>query len=575
MHSTIDIQANSALGSIYMPKRDYGVLSSSVISNYLQNTQMLRNAANNKGSAFNALERNILHLDGLLPPKYVPMQQQVEKTLALMRSQPTELNKFGFLQSLLHRNERLFFRLVMDNIVECMPIIYTPIIGEACTKWGSTFPHNRGMYISYDRKGRIFETLCNWPNSDVRVIVVTDGERILGLGDLGTNGMGIPIGKLLLYSGIGGVDPHHTLPITLDVGCNTPAIRNDPYYMGLDMDRVRGPGYDEFIDEFVLAVQKRFGMQCLIQFEDFAKQNAARLLAKYQYKACCFNDDIQGTAAVALAGILAALRVPDVLPNIEDHRFVFYGAGSAGIGIANLIVEDLVENKGMKLDEAKRKCWFVDTHGLIFKGRGDLTVEKEQYAHDNPPALKDATLQSAIEAIKPTCIVGVSTIPNSFNPDVVKLMAKLNKRPLIFALSNPTSKAECTAESAYVNSDGRAVFSAGSPFKPVTLPDGRKFHPGQGNNSYIFPGVGLGISLSGARHVSDQMFLAAASTLASLTSEADLAKGCLYPPLTDIQKCSAHIAHASWKQAEKDGLATYPAPATPEDIRKHFYNPSY
>jgi len=536
---------------------------------------VLRFAETNKGTGFRPEEREALGLVGLLPPRHLPLDVQLQRALDLLRRQPTDLDKFMFLQSLLNRNQQLFFKLIMGHIVECMPVIYTPVVGEACLHWGKIFQYSRGMYISYDLKGKIFETLANWPQDDIRVIVVTDGERILGLGDLGCNGMGIPIGKLLLYNGCGGVDPRHTLPVQLDLGCNTPAIRKDPYYFGLDMDRVRGDAYDEFIDEFVMAVQKRFGPHCLIQFEDFAQANAARLLAKYQSKVCCFNDDIQGTAAVALAGVLAALRIPGVKPDLKDHTILFYGAGSAGIGIADLIVADLVENKGLSKEEAKRKCWFLDSKGLIYKGRANLTFEKEKYAHDNPPTLKSSELISAIEVLKPSILIGVSTIPNSFSTDVIKLMSKLNERPMIFALSNPTSKAECTAEACYTHSDGKAIFAAGSPFAPVTLPDGRHFVPGQGNNAYVFPGVGLGISLCQADFVTDQMFLESARALSLLTTEEDLKHGCLYPPLTDVQKCSAYIAYASWKQALKEGLTKKPLPESPEAIRKMFYDPSY
>jgi len=536
---------------------------------------VLRSNVLNKGSGFQDEERANLGLSGLVPPKVVSLEVQVKRALEMLRRQPTELDKYVFLQGLLGRNERLFFKLVMTNIVETMPLIYTPVVGAACQNWGRIFQAPRGMYISYKHKGSILEVLQNWPVDDVRVIVVTDGERILGLGDLGCFGMGIPIGKLLLYNGCGGVDPLHTLPIQLDTGCNTPAVRNDPYYFGLDMDRVRGSAYDEFIDEFIQAVQKRFSPSTLIQFEDFAQGNAARLLTKYQYECCTFNDDIQGTAAVALAGIFSALRLPGVEKDLSKHRFLFYGAGSAGIGIADLIVADLVTNNGVSKDEAKRSCWFLDSKGLIYAGRANLTDEKEKYAHENPPSLEDKTLLAAVRAIKPTALIGVSTIPNSFDTAILKEMCALNARPIVFALSNPTSKAECTAEACYRETNGRAVYASGSPFAPVTLDDGREFVPGQGNNSYIFPAVGLAVCLCGAKHVSDLMFLESAKALAAETTEEDLAKESVYPPLTKVQTVSASIAYAVCKQAEKEGLATRPVPASPDEIEKRMYDPAY
>mmetsp|Transcript_14593 Transcript_14593/g.39042 ORF Transcript_14593/g.39042 Transcript_14593/m.39042 type:complete len:546 (+) Transcript_14593:111-1748(+) len=536
---------------------------------------LLRSNVLNRGTGFTAVQRDELGIRGLLPPRVTSLNVQVERALEMMRRQQTDLDKYVFLQGLLGRNERLFFRLVMSNIVETMPLIYTPVVGAACQNWGHIFQATRGMYISYEDKGSILRVLNNWPEDDVRVIVVTDGERILGLGDLGCYGMGIPIGKLLLYNGCGGVDPRHTLPIQLDTGCNTPGVRNDPYYCGLDMDRVRGKDYDEFIDEFVQAVQQRFSTSTLIQFEDFAQANAARLLAKYQYECCTFNDDIQGTAAVALAGIFSALRLPGVQKDLSEHRFLFYGAGSAGIGIADLIVADLVTNKGLSRDVAKRSCWFLDSKGLIYAGRANLTEEKEKYAHENPPHLEDKSLLAAVRALKPTAIIGVSTIPNSFDSAILKEMCNLNERPIVFALSNPTSKAECTAEACYRETNGRAVFASGSPFAPVTLEDGREFVPGQGNNSYIFPAVGLAVCLVGAKHVSDLMFLESAKALALQTTDEDLAKECVYPPLTKVQTVSAYIAYAVCKQAEKEGLATRPVPDSAEDIEKRMYDPSY
>jgi len=536
---------------------------------------MLKNPTVNKGTAFSEAEREEYGLEGLLPPRKVPQELQAKRHLEYIRHFDSPLDKHVYLMNVLLRNERLFFRIVMDNVIELMPIIYTPVVGEACQKYGKIFTGCRGMWLSIKKhKGRVAEVLKNWPEDDVRIIVVSDGERILGLGDLGAWGMGIPVGKLLLYNGCGGVDPKHTLPIMLDTGCNRDFIRNDPQYFGEDMDRVRGKEYDEFVDEFITAVQERFTPYTLIQFEDFANTNAARLLDYYMYKCCCFNDDIQGTAAVALAGIFGALRMPNVEPDLSKHRFLFYGAGSAGIGIADLIVDDLIHNKDMSEEEAKRLCWFVDSKGLIYKDRKHLTAQKEKYAHEKTFEVDGSELIDVVKAYKPTAIIGVSTIPQSFTKEIISYMSEIVNRPIVFALSNPTSKAECTAEQAYEFSDGRAVFASGSPFDPVTLADGQHFVPGQGNNAYVFPGVGLGVSVCGAQHVTNGMFLESAKTLAGLCTEEHLREGSVYPPLHQVQDISAHIALAVCRQAVKEGYAAREVTSF-DQIRKAFYSPSY
>ncbi|KAA8492192.1 NADP-dependent malic enzyme [Porphyridium purpureum] len=535
---------------------------------------VLRDPTLNKGVSFSEDERKELKLVGLLPPRTQTLEQQVERQLTLLRRLNSPLDKFVFLQALLARTQRVFFKLMIENIVEVMPVVYTPTVGEACQNWGHILQFPRGLYISYKQKGSILEVLENWPTDDVRVIVVTDGERILGLGDLGCWGMGIPVGKLLLYNGCGGVYPEHTLPVQLDLGCDTKSIRADPLYFGLDMDRVRGAEYDAFIEEFVRAVQKRFGTACLIQFEDFAQANAARLLHKYQMDCCCFNDDIQGTAGVALSGVFGALRLPGVEKDLSKHTLLFYGAGSAGIGIADLIVDDLMEAFGMSREEAKRKCWFLDSKGLIYEGRASLTPEKLKYAHPNPPQIESKDLLSAVKALRPSILIGVSTIPNSFTTEVIQTMCEISERPVIMALSNPTSKAECTAEACYRVSNGKAIFASGSPFDPVTMPDGSVRVPAQANNAYIFPGVGNAIALCGAKHVTNQMFLESAKTLAELITDEDMAVECVCPSLSRVQECSAHISYRVCKMAEKQGLATRPIPKSVEEVQALFYNPA-
>lgn len=504
----------------------------------------------NKGTAFTEQEREAFGLQGLLPPRVATLEQQVARIMENFYKKPNALEKYIFMLSLEDRNETLFYRVVMDHLEEMMPIIYTPTVGQACQEFGHIFRRPRGLYISVNDRGRIHKLLQNWPHEDVRVIVVTDGERILGLGDQGANGMGIPVGKLSLYTACAGIDPAYTLPITLDVGTNNEALLNDPLYIGLPQRRVTGQAYDEFVEEFVTAVSDHFP-HALIQFEDFGNHNAFRLLKKYRDRFCTFNDDIQGTAAVTLAGLYSALRLTG--GQLKDQTILFLGAGEAGIGIADLIVTGMLE-EGETAESARQKCWFVDSQGLVVKSRSNLAEHKLPYAH-NHQFLPD--LLSAIQAIKPTALIGVSGQGNTFTQPMVETMAELNERPMIFALSNPTSKAECTAEQAYTWTNGRAIFASGSPFNPVTY-NGQTFVPGQGNNSYIFPGVGLSVVACGAKHVTDEMFMAAAKALATTVTEADLAKGRIYPSLKRIREVSGVLATAVAEVAYAQGLATRP-----------------
>jgi malate dehydrogenase (oxaloacetate-decarboxylating)(NADP+) len=442
-------------------------------------------------------------------------------------------------------------------------------VGEACVKFGHIFRRPRGLYVTAADRGRVKRILQNWPEPDIGMIVVTDGERILGLGDLGANGMGIPIGKLSLYTACAGVHPALCLPVTIDVGTNRDEIRNDPLYLGLLQERVRGAAYDELLEEFVTAVQEVFP-RAVIQFEDFATENAIRLLARFRDRVCSFNDDIQGTAAVTLAGLLSAARITG--QSITEQRVLFLGAGSAATGIADLIVSAKVR-EGVPSAEARPHCWFVDSHGLVVRSRSaELAAYKLPYAHEHAPA---ADLLTAVEALRPTAIVGVSAQPRTFTEPVVRAMARINPRPIVFPLSNPTSKSECTAEEAYRWSEGRAVFASGSPFEPVTRGE-RTLVPGQGNNAYIFPGVGLGVIVSGARRVTDTMFYAAARSLASGVSQSSLDSGLLYPRLREIRQVSATIAEAVAEVAYSEGLARVPRPADlGAEVRRHMYDATY
>jgi malate dehydrogenase (oxaloacetate-decarboxylating)(NADP+) len=528
---------------------------------------LLRDPLLNKGTAFTEKERDALGLRGFLPAAVLSMHAQAERVMTNLRCLPGDLEKYVALNSLHDRNEALFFRVVCDHIDEIQPLIYTPTVGLACQRYGLIFQRPRGLFISANDRGRIAEILGNWPYR-TKLIVVTDGERILGLGDLGANGMGIPVGKLSLYSACAGIHPELCLPVMLDVGTNNEELLKDPYYIGLRQKRITGAPYDDFVDEFVTAARAAFP-GVLIQFEDFANHSAFRLLHKYRDDACVFNDDIQGTAAVALAGLFSALRVNG--GKLKDQTLLFLGAGEAATGIADLVVSAMMA-EGASEEEALRRNWLVDSRGLVVKNRAGLSGHKLRFAHDAAPI---GDFLTAIQTLKPTAIIGVAAVGGAFTPEVLQTMARINQQPIVFALSNPTSKAECSAEEAYRHSGGRALFACGSPYDPVTL-DGKTFVPRQGNNSYIFPGVGLGAIASSSRLVTAEMFMAAAHTLANSVSEADLKQGSLYPSLPRIREVSAQIAAAVAAVAYQRGLAGGP---TPNDlvgyVQSQMYDPNY
>ncbi len=528
---------------------------------------MLRDPFYNKGTAFTDQERDENGLRGLLPPRVLSQDEQVARVMKYIQQLPNDLERYIALNALHDRNAQLFLRVVADNIDEIQPLIYTPTVGLACQKYGHIFQRPRGLFIGINDRGRVAQVLRNWPYP-AAIIVVTDGERILGLGDLGANGMGIPVGKLSLYAACAGINPIRCLPVTLDVGTNNGELLSDPFYIGLKQRRVRGKEYDEFIEEFITAAQEVFP-GVLVQFEDFANHNAFRLLRQYRERFPTFNDDIQGTAAVALAGIFSALRV--TRGKLVDQTILFLGAGEAATGIADLVVSAMMA-QGMEESAARGRCYLFDSRGLVVKSRTDLVEHKLNYAHDTAPI---GEFLSAVKKLKPTAIIGVAAVGGTFTREVLEEMARINEYPIVFALSNPTSKSECTAEEAYRHTGGRALFACGSPFDPVTM-HGKTFVPRQGNNSYIFPGVGLGAIVSRTRQIPDDMFMAAAHALAQQVSESDLEQGALYPALPRIREVSAHIATAVAEKAYALKLADEKKPADLEAlVRTRMFNPHY
>jgi len=530
--------------------------------------QLLRNPRLNKGTAFTMAERHAYGLEGLLPPAVTTIELQVARRHAEIANLENDLQKYLVLSDLQARNETLFYAVLMSDPATYMPLVYTPTVGEACQKFAHIFREARGIYLPITAHGRVRDILQHWSDKDVRFIVVTDGERILGLGDLGAGGMGIPIGKLALCTACAGVPPQYCLPVVLDVGTNNQALLDDPLYFGLRQDRVRGGEYMEFVDEFVTAVQQRYP-KCCIQWEDFANINAVPILERYRNEICTFNDDIQGTAGVALAGILASLGI--TRQKITDQRFLFLGAGSAGTGIAELISQAMA-GAGMDIHEARRRNALFDINGLLVTSRKDLAEFQKPFAQDRTPI---STFVEAVKALKPTGIIGVSAVPKLFNREVIETMAELNQRPIIFPYSNPTSRSECSAEEAYRWSDGRAIFASGSPFPPVDI-GGRRFVPNQGNNVYIFPAMAMALFATEAKRVTDDMFLTAAHAIAEQVSEESLAAGLIYPPRERILNASLHVAERVATCIFDHGLARV---TRPDDvgalIRARVYRPVY
>lgn len=532
-----------------------------------RNIELLHDARLNKSTAFTREEREALGLRGLLPYIVSDQSKQIMRVMGNLRRKEYDIERYIFLSSLQERNERLFYQTALEHIDEITPLIYTPTVGQACKEFSHIYRHSRGFFITPEDKGRIRDILDNWPEKDIRVIVVTDGQRILGLGDLGANGMGIPIGKLALYTTCAGIHPEQCLPIMIDVGTNNQQLLQDPLYIGYPHPRMQGEAYFALLDEFVQAVQEKYP-KALIQFEDFQTPNAYALLYKYQHQVLCFNDDIQGTAAVVLSGILNTSRITGT--PYKDLTIMFLGAGSAATGIGDLMVSAFMED-GLSKEEAMRRLWYVDGQGLVVAGRKDLAAHKIRFAH----AHEQMDFMTALQAIKPNVLIGATGAGHSFPKEVIERMASYHERPVIFALSNPTERAECTAEQAYQWSKGKAVFASGSPFKPVTY-EGQTFVPGQGNNVYIFPGVGLGAIISRARTINDDVFLTAARALAKCVTEDDIAQGSVFPPFRDIRKISLELATAVAGKMFDEGIAQV---RRPSDLRSHIaaymYDPRY
>jgi malate dehydrogenase (oxaloacetate-decarboxylating)(NADP+) len=530
----------------------------------LRGISLLRDPRLNKSTAFTEAEREALGLVGLVPEGIDGEDTQIKRALFQLRQKPTDLEKYIFLSQLQDADETVFYRLLMSDPAHFLPLVYTPTVGEACLQFGHIIRRPKGLYLSVKRKGHVREILRNWPERDIRFIVVTSGQRILGLGDLGANGMGIPIGKLALYTACAGVPPQFTLPILIDFGTNNEALLRDPLYLGLRQTRSQISELDEFVQEFIEAVEAEFP-KCCVQFEDWGTPDAIRLLARYRDRICCFNDDMQGTAAVALAGILAALRITG--GKLTDQRFLFLGAGSAGIGIADFLTES-ISLEGIPRDKALTRTSLFDVNGLLESSRQDLADFQKPHAHPHAP-IKDFV--EAVEAVKPTAIIGVSTVAKAFNQQVIEAMARINQRPIIFPYSNPTSHSECSAEEAYSWSNGRAVFASGSPFPPVRWGN-RTFVPGQGNNVYIFPAIGMAVYATNAKRITDEMFVAAARAVAEQVTEAELDTGLIYPPQSTILKTELYAAQRVAQVIFKRGLAQV---AEPDDIGAFIQSQTY
>eukprot|EP00924_Labyrinthula_sp_SR-Ha-C_P005824 snap_masked-scaffold_14-processed-gene-6.19-mRNA-1 protein AED:0.01 eAED:0.01 QI:0/-1/0/1/-1/1/1/0/556 len=535
--------------------------------------EVLNTPSLNKGSAFSNKEREKLRLKGLLPAAVESMDLQLKRELRNLRSKPNNLEKYVYLAELLNRNQTLFYRLLVENIKECMPIVYTPTVGSACIDFSAIWSQPRGIYVSIKDKGNVISILQRWKMHQpvVKAIVFTDGERILGLGDLGVNGMGIPIGKLQLYSACAGVNPDHCLPVCIDNGTNNQNLIDDELYLGLKKPRTRGKVFNELILEFMEGCQKIFGRNVLMQFEDFGNSTAFGLLEMTKNRFTTFNDDIQGTACVAVAGILASLKAPKTFNTLAEHKVLFLGAGEAGTGIGELLAYSIAKETGKTLSEARKRIFFVDSKGLVTKAR----KKSEKLAHHKIPFAHKTndckTLLEAVKLIRPTVIIGVSAQPKTFTKEVITTMQSQCKEkgvnPIIFALSNPTVKCECTAQEAYDWTNGNCIFASGSPFGVVSS-NGKTFEPGQGNNAYIFPGLALGVIAAEASSIPEDLFYLTAKGLSEMVQEEDIQRGSMYPKLEDIRAVSEKLAIKVAHACVEMGIAGVPKNSDVEKLVK-------
>jgi malate dehydrogenase (oxaloacetate-decarboxylating)(NADP+) len=531
-------------------------------------SDLLRDAHRNKFTAFSEAERLLLGLEGLIPECVESLDDQLRRVQLQLEQRPSPLDKYMYLSELQDIDEPLFYKMLGSDPARMLPLVYTPTVGDACLQYSHIIRRPKGLHVSINRKGRVREILRNWPARDVRFIVVTSGERILGLGDLGADGMGIPIGKLALYTACAGVPPELSIPVMMDFGTNNERLLRDPLYTGLRQRRPPTIEIDAFVEEFVDAVQRELP-DCCIQFEDWGRGDAFRLLDRYRDRVCCFNDDIQGSGAIVVAGILSALRI--TTGSLSDQTILFLGAGSAGVGVADLLTKAMV-TEGISSERARARTWLFNRNGLIQSERNDLSDYQRPYAHRHAQI---SDFAAAIDSIRPTMIVGLSTLAKAFDQRVIEAMARINHRPIIFALSNPTSRSECTAEEAYRWSAGRAVFASGSPFPPVQCGN-QRLVPGQCNNMYIFPAMGLAILATRVQRVTDEMFLAAARGLAELVTPAELESGLVYPPQSAIFETEMHVARRIAEVIFARGFARVKEPSDMSAfIRSQVYTPEY
>jgi malic enzyme len=535
-------------------------------------SNILHNPHYNKGTAFTMKEREICKLQGLIPPCIENINIQRERAMLQLRSFHTPLEKYIYINNLRERNETLFYNILINNLEELLPIVYTPTVGETCIKFSQNWRVSQGMYITFNDMEKLPNILDNWPSPKINIIVVTDGSRILGLGDLGANGMGIPVGKLSLYIAAGGFHPYTTLPIVIDVGTDNEELLKDPLYIGSRHKRLNDEKYYQLMDKFLMSVKEKWP-DAFVQFEDFSNNHCFDLLSKYREKLLCFNDDIQGTGAVIAAGFINAVKCIQV--NLHEIRLVFFGAGSAGIGVADSIVR-VMQEKGMSIEEGRKRFWFVDSKGLVTTNRGDI-LEKHKIPYARNDVIHQLTnLVDIIKFVKPHGIIGLSGISKAFTKEVIEELSKCSEHPIIFSLSNPTSKSECTAKEAYEWSNGKCIFASGSPFEPVIY-NNKVYIPGQGNNMYIFPGLGFGAVLAKASKVSDGMIVAATKALADCVSDEEIKSGKIYPDISKIRDISAFISAAVMKKTFEENLSK--RKNEPENllefVKSKMYQPQY